>query len=431
MGVDGLTLDIIGPMMEEGDLPNLARVAAEGCWGRLRTISPTNSSIIWTSIATGCHHRDHGIDGFEYYRLFGRRLSRTTLQKARKIGLEALLKGWKHVGLMSSHLLDGRDVRRKRFWEILSDAGERVGIVNWLHTWPAEPLNGFVVSDRLLDWRLRAKTGRARAEEHLTWPPELMEAVSELVVSPDKLPLEELRRFVNMPDAELQEFLSADFVRHDMRTELGFIVAQDPSCWRMFEHCLRACPGLTVAAAYFRSTELSQHSAFQYVPWSRHMPVTEEDRRRYGQTVLQAYRRADGFVGNVLTRMRPEDTLLVVSDHGFGYQEERGKYGHMRGEPPGVLYAYGNEFSRGRQIPDADIYDIAPTLLRICGLPPAREMQGSCLEGILTPEFRREHPPLDPIESYGPPARLPRVAHKSKELDEKVTAHLRALGYFD
>jgi hypothetical protein len=68
-------------------------------------------------------------------------------------------------------------------------------------------------------------------------------------------------------------------------------------------------------------------------------------------------------------------------------------------EPPGVFCAFGREFARGRQIADADIYHVAPTLLRICGFPPAREMEGKCLEDILSPEFHCEHRPLEPIES--------------------------------
>jgi hypothetical protein len=431
LGVDGLTLDVIEPMLAQGDLPNLARLVAEGCWGRLRTISPTVSPVIWTSISTGCHQRLHGIDGFHYYSMFGRRLSGATLRRARKVGLKALLKGLKHVGLMPAHLFDARDVRRKRFWEILSDAGEGVGLVNWYHTWPAAPVNGFVISDRLVHWRVTARRRRARPEGELTFPPELLEEADQLSLDPEHVPLEELRRFANVPDTELQEFLRAAFARHDVRSELRFIAAQDLSCWRLFDHCLSRFTDLTVAAAYLRGTDLAQHAAAQYVPWFRDVPVSDEERRRYGQTVLQAYRRADGFIGSVLARMGPEDTLLVISDHGCGYQKDRGNYGHTRGEPPGVLYAYGREFARGRQIADASIYDVAPTLLRICGFPSAREMEGKCLEDILAPEFRREHPPLEPIEGYGPPERRPCVSRKSRELDKEVMDHLRGLGYSD
>jgi len=431
LGVDGLTLDVIAPMIQQGDLPHLARIEHEGCHGRLGTISPTNSSVIWTSISTGCHHRDHGIDGFDYYQLFGRRISRTTLRTAKKLGLKGLFTALKHLGLMSSHLFNGRDVKRKRFWEILSDAGRRVGVVNWWHAWPAQPINGFVVSDRLLHWRLTAKSNRPRPEKQLTFPPELLEEASKVTISPDEVPADEIRRFADVTEAEAQELLDSEFARHDVHSELRFVIALDLSCRRVFEQCLDAYPDLDLAAVYFRGPDVAEHCAFQYAPWARHMQVSPEDRRRFGQVVPETYRMADRFIGSVLARMQPEDTLLIASDHGFGFSEERGKYTHLRGQPPGVLYALGREFLSGKVIADADIYDVAPTLFRICGLPPALEMPGSCLEDILTPEFQREHPPLDPIPTYGTPRSSAEAPERSRDLDKKVTEHLRALGYFD
>ena len=55
-------------------------------------------------------------------------------------------------------------------------------------------------------------------------------------------------------------------------------------------------------------------------------------------------------------------------------------------------------------IRDASVYDVAPTVLRVCGLPSALDMEGRCLEETLTPEFRRQHPPLRQIPTYGPPS---------------------------
>ena len=33
LGLDGATLDLLKPMMDEGRLPNLSEIAEEGCWG--------------------------------------------------------------------------------------------------------------------------------------------------------------------------------------------------------------------------------------------------------------------------------------------------------------------------------------------------------------------------------------------------------------
>jgi hypothetical protein len=46
-------------------------------------------------------------------------------------------------------------------WNILSDSGVRVGVVNWWLTWPAEEVNGFIVSD---------KYRRTHDQPYLTYP---------------------------------------------------------------------------------------------------------------------------------------------------------------------------------------------------------------------------------------------------------------------
>ena len=36
----------------------------------------------------------------------------------------------------------------KALWNVASEKGLRVGVVNWWATWPADPVNGYVVTDR-------------------------------------------------------------------------------------------------------------------------------------------------------------------------------------------------------------------------------------------------------------------------------------------
>jgi len=431
LAVDGLSSDVVGLLSAEQQLPNLARLASEGCSGPLQTASPTNSSLLWTSVATGCHYRDHGIDGFRHYRLLGVNLTRNTLRRAKKYGLKQLVRRLERAGLLTHYLLDGRHMKKKPFWDILSDAGAPVGVVNWWHTWPAHPINGFVISDWLFHWRALATIHVDRPATGLAFPDSLQEEASKLSVRPDEVPIEEIRRFVNLTKEEVEGFFGDAFTRHELRSELRYLIALDLSCWRAFEHCLREFPRLTVAALYLRGADVAQHAAFQYAPWARETEVAEEDRRRFAQAVPEAYRAADRRVGKVLSRMEKQDALLVVSDHGFAFQRKRGKYGHARGRPPGIFYALGSEFARGRRVSGATIYDFAPTLLRICGLPPARDMHGEALEEILTPEFRREHPPLEPIGSYGPPQRRLAAPAPPRDVEEKIKEHLRGLGYFD
>ena len=38
----------------------------------------------------------------------------------------------------------------KTFWNVASEKGLRVGVVNWWATWPADTVNGYAVTDRAL-----------------------------------------------------------------------------------------------------------------------------------------------------------------------------------------------------------------------------------------------------------------------------------------
>jgi hypothetical protein len=246
-------------------------------------------------------------------------------------------------------LYSGRDIRQKTFWDVVSASGAQVGVVNWWHSWPALPVNGFVVSDRLFHWRTAAAGVAGRPEQSLTYPEEMLDEVREMATPPDAVTAEQLRRFVDMPEDELAELVAAKYAHHELSGELRFLVALDTSCWRVFEHCLDTHPGLKVAAVYLRGVDIAMHCAFRFMPSAGRAEVDAGDRRKFGRVVPEAYRVADERLGCMMDRMGPQDTLIVLSDHGFAFQESRGEYGHARGKPPGVFYACGPEFAPGRR----------------------------------------------------------------------------------
>jgi hypothetical protein len=53
IGLDGADWEILDPMIERGELPNLAKLREDGAYGRLRSEEPMLSPMLWTSIATG------------------------------------------------------------------------------------------------------------------------------------------------------------------------------------------------------------------------------------------------------------------------------------------------------------------------------------------------------------------------------------------
>jgi hypothetical protein len=64
LGLDGLDPRLTERLMAEGKLPNLARLAAEGSYTRLRTTFPALSPVAWSTFATGVSPAKHNIFDF-------------------------------------------------------------------------------------------------------------------------------------------------------------------------------------------------------------------------------------------------------------------------------------------------------------------------------------------------------------------------------
>src|SRR5688572_14793998 len=66
LAVDGLEWSVLLPMVQRGEMPALRVLMERGVFGKLETLQPTASPIIWTTIATGKGPDEHGIHGFVY-----------------------------------------------------------------------------------------------------------------------------------------------------------------------------------------------------------------------------------------------------------------------------------------------------------------------------------------------------------------------------
>ena len=64
LGLDGATWDVLEPLLQEGLLPNLARLREQGSSGSLRSVFPPLSPVAWTGVMTGKNSGKHGI--FEF-----------------------------------------------------------------------------------------------------------------------------------------------------------------------------------------------------------------------------------------------------------------------------------------------------------------------------------------------------------------------------
>ena len=245
VGVDGGSWNLIDPRMASGELPHLRALARRGVTGNLKSVKPLSSPAVWTSIATGRTPKEHGIRNF---------------------------------------YATGADIRVPTLWERLAGAGLRVGLYDYLMTWP--PLDvpaGFVIP------------GWLRRDDR-TVPPDVFARAG---LEPYAYSLDDVR--------------APDEILANCRREL----AEKPG---RFVRLVKAYD-LDVAAVTFYSVDAASHRF-----WDDSFPEDFEEGKgkpeeRFRDVIPEILRATDRALGEIVASLGPEDTILIASDHGFRPQE--------------------------------------------------------------------------------------------------------------
>src|SRR5207245_3709659 len=83
---------------------------------------------------------------------------------------------------------------------VFTDAGKSSAFVAWWATWPAEQVNGRIVSDRVAYSLFGFDATGERAG--LTYPPGYVQEIRPLIVGDDSIPLAEIQKFVSVTPEE-------------------------------------------------------------------------------------------------------------------------------------------------------------------------------------------------------------------------------------
>jgi predicted AlkP superfamily phosphohydrolase/phosphomutase len=370
VGIDGMDWALTRKLLSEGKLPNLAKLAESGVSCPLRTLEPmVKSPVIWTTIATGKLPGKHGI-------------------------ADALTPDGK--SLMTSNVRTART-----FWDILGEKGRTVAVAGWYVTWPAEPVNGFMVTDY---FRFVPGEGRAFPEK-LAYPDALLSEIDSLRVVGEDVPADAVNRLA-APDSALteaeakrlplkeryEEMRALKRLPSDLRA-LRDYVAGDATFLGVARRLARTHP-TEVLAVCLRGLDSTSHTFWGAAhPGEVGSAVSQTEERVFGETVERYYTRADEMLGELLTSFGDGATVLVCSDHGFrGPGPGRPPGGVNDHGPVGVLFLSGEGVKAGETIGERTVRDITPTILALCGLPVGDDMDGAVIEDALTPEFLKRHP---------------------------------------
>jgi hypothetical protein len=436
IGLDGADWRYAEPLLQRGELPNLARLRQSGAWGPLATMQPTLSPIIWTSIATGQPGHRHGVDGFVQPRLRGVEEPLPDLHVPRRSGFRRLFQLAQERELVRDLPITSNARRLPAIWNLAARAGAPVALVGWWVTWPAEPVYGYVVSERTYYYGGRPTA--AGSGERLTWPQGLYRDIAGDVQRYDQVSLEQARRFVSVG---AEDWAAA--LRHG-RGDARDALAELPYFLSLFETNRRHALSLVARGraefgrvpdlmVLFRLIDQACHTSLHHSDLApEHVDSSAGAQAVFGGSVAEAYRQADAVVGELAAACGPGCNLLVLSDHGFALEEFPGglrRYHHTRSAPPGIFLASGPAFRPGR-VDDLGVLDVMPLMAHLKGLPVAEDLKGRLPTSILRPELLAAFPPRS-VPTYGTRARPESLDAGAAEVDAAMLERLRALGYID
>lgn len=424
IGVDGLCWNTLERWQPTADFQWLRERAY---FGPLTTIRPTALPEIWTTIATGGTPRDHGVIGFRGWQFDG--VSSPRVRVPRLISTRAWAHLAERLGWARQPLISSFDVRMRPAWDVLAQNGQTIASIGWWASWPAQPTNGFIVSDKFYFFRDAAfdRHSEADFDQGMTYPPQLFSQIERLRERPEKMPLETIAALLGKQPQEIEHLPRVEEFKpawYDPVSELRFGYTLDRTHAAIAAEFLAAQPPLGFLAVYLRGVDIVSHAAMCHSKLYPECEVTPEGTALYGELVSRYY--ADTFtrVRRIVEAAGDGALVVIVSDHGFE-QEGPAFMDHHFG-PPGVLMVLGGQRDATVEQPPS-VYDIAPTLLWLKGFPVAEDMRGRALTELFP---RSDAPAVATLGTYG--YRAPDAvvgAGQVGRTDAEMMRLLRTLGY--
>jgi predicted AlkP superfamily phosphohydrolase/phosphomutase len=295
IGLDGATFDLIKPWVKDGKLPTLKRVMENGTHGVLLSSHQSNSPQAWTSFMTGKNAGKHGIFDF----------------------VEPNPDGY-DVRFINASYRNG-----KTLWRIISDAGKKVVVVNVPITFPAEEVNGCLISG----WDAPGLGPDS------VYPPDLLreinKAVGNYILEPG------VEGFIHQGRRDLALNKMYESIENRLRTVKYLLKNKE---WDFF-------------MVVFSSTDRVQHYFWKYINPS-HPNYDPEDKEGFGNAIYSVYEKLDNVVNDLISELPEDDTVFIVSDHGSGPSSNKTFYiNHWLAEQGFLRYASNNSIkSRTKKV---------------------------------------------------------------------------------
>lgn len=266
IGLDGGTFDLLNPLMSEGIMPALTRIRDASAWGTLHSTQPPTTPPAWTTCTTGLNPGRHGIFDFTV----------SPLEDPER------------------PLVNARTARGCRLWEWLDSLDQRSIFINVPITYPPVPFNGCMISGMMTPG----------FDAPFTHPPELRDRLK--AYCGNYIPNVDIPQYDTAGEKDARRFIE-DVAECMERRREAVRYLMDTESW-------------TVFMAVFVSMDRVLHLFAKYLfPETRLYDTPRAHRLR--PLLIDLMRRLDDIIDEMAHRAQSRDTLIIMSDHGFGCTE--------------------------------------------------------------------------------------------------------------
>lgn len=236
--LDGADWEPINQLREQERVPEIEKTMQKGVYGNLTT-PRAFSPITWTKIATGMSEEDTAI------------------------------KGWNIETEERQRMVRREDVKHKRMWDYLNEAGYKTGVVGWLLTWPVETVDGFMIAGPM-----------RTSDKNLLYPEdEFNETESEII--------------------------------------------ENSSEWKAAQIGYRRREKVDFLALGMKSLDVTQHHLWKFIEPEPFGLEKKEEHKKYREFVYAEYENLD----SLMSQFDEDWNVIVLGDSGF--EPEHKEFGYI------------------------------------------------------------------------------------------------------
>ena len=259
VGIDGAEWSVIERLWEAGRLPHMRELAQRGVRTHLKT-AYGKSPVIWTTIATSQPPEQHGITGF------------VASTEEGDVPVSSTLR------------------REPALWNMLTQLGRPIAVLGWYASWPAEAVNGLMITDHVMRQALEERVFPADRE-------------SEIDARLEEIRLREDDRVYPYRAARVGPPGERDILLEELAPEL-------------------AVGDYELILVYFRSVDEVSHRYWKFWEPEKFKDLeplrsfTGDELAEKRDWIPATYERVDRAIGR-LVEAAPSANFMVISDHGF------------------------------------------------------------------------------------------------------------------